>query len=301
MKWKQRLRRSARVLATLVIVVAACVLGWWVWQHYRYQPWTRDGRVEAKVVNIAPRVSGTVVKLAVHENQFVHKSDLLFKIDPRRYRHAKAQAKATLEKNLHAMRHAERQAERRKRLSNNAISKEKREQAIAKAAEAKAAYHAAQAKYKQAKLNLKWTTARAPANGYVTHLLLSNGDYVKQGQQAVTLVDSQTFHVTGYFQETKLARIHVGDEAKIELMTGWPALHGHVNSIGRGIAVSNNSSGERHLPKVNPVFQWVRLAQRIPVHIHIDKIPKQVHLSVGMTATITIKQHKKRESDKKSP
>lgn len=282
-------RKSAyQVAATLGVVAAACVLGWWMWQHYRYQPWTRDARIQANVVDIAPEVSGTVTKVAVQENQFVHKGDVLFRIDPRRYRNALDQARATVASDRQSMQLAESEAARRRRLNSNAISKEQLQQANTKAARARADYQAAQAQLAQARLNLQWTTVHAPADGYVTHLLLNQGDYAKTGQQAITLVDSHSYHVTAYFEETKLSRIQPGDPVTVHLMAGWQPLHGRVASISHGISVSNNSSGERNLANVNPTFEWVRLAQRVPVRIRLDHVPSDVHLSVGLTCTVTV-------------
>lgn len=287
------LRRSGRAGVTVALVAIACGLGWWMWQHYRYQPWTRDAQIEANVVNVAPNIAGTVAGVAVQENQLVHKGDVLFRIDPRQYQHALAEAKATMKSNHQAMRLAESKAERRRHLAKtNTISPEKLQQSMTMAEQARADYRKAQAQYEQAKLDVEWTTVHAPVNGYVTHLLLSTGDYINSGENAVTLIDSHSFHVTAYFQETKLPRIRIGDPVKIELMAGGTHLHGHVGSISRGIAASNNRSGERHLARVNTVFEWVRLARRIPVRIELDEVPDKVRLSVGMTATVAVQRKK---------
>lgn len=281
------LTQLGRFAATTLIVAAAALLGWWTWQHYRYAPWTRDARIQANVIDIAPEVSGTVVSLDVHENERVKKGHVLFRIDPRRFRHALTQARAQVQSDRARMHLAESEATRRRNLGKNAISREQLQQANTRAAEARANYHAAQARLKQAKLNLKWTTVSAPQDGYVTHLLLSKGDYAKQGQTAITLVDSHSYHVVAYFEETKLAKLRIGEPVSVKLMAGWPPMQGHISSISHGIAVSNNSSGERNLAQVSPTFEWVRLAQRIPVRIQLDHIPADVHLSVGMSCTVT--------------
>lgn len=287
MRNKLNLRLVGRVAVTLSAVAVATALAWRMWQHYRYSPWTRDARIQANVIDIAPEVSGTVISLNVHENERVKKGQVLFQIDPRHYRHALSRAKAQVQSDRESMRLAESEAARRRHLGRDAISREQLQQANTKASEARANYQAAQARLKEARLNLKRTTLTAPRDGYVTHLLLSQGDFAKRGQSAITLVDSHSFHVVAYFKETKLAKLRIGEPVTVKLMAGWPAMKGHITSISHGIAVNNNNSGERNLAQVSPTFQWVRLAQRVPVRIQLDHVPANVHLSVGMTCTVT--------------
>lgn len=289
-----------RVLATLIVVVLAGVLAWFAWQHYVYAPWTRDGRVQANVVNIAPEVSGTVVKVGVDDDSYVHRGDLLFKIDPTRFKHAIAADKAALESAQAQRRYAIRKARRLENLPQGGVSTQDVQQAESQAQKAKASVNQAKAKLAQAKQDLDWATVRSPVNGYVTHLLLDEGDYASEGQSVMTLVDAETFRVTAYFEETKLAAIEVGDAVDIELMAGDTHLKGHVASIGRGIAVSNNAPGERNLPNVDPTFQWVRLAQRVPVTIDFDRAPEKLPLSVGLTATVHVKQGDSTSDGKRS-
>lgn len=285
---KNILKTTARVAATLVVVAIAGVLGWFAWQHYVYAPWTRDARVQADVINIAPEVSGTVTDVAVADNSYVRKGQLLFKIQPIRFKHAVAEARASLAQARAQEHYAQRNARRLEKLPRGGVSTQNLQQAQSNAESARASVAQAKAKLAQAKQNLQWATVHSPVNGYVTHLLLDQGDYASQGSSAMTLVDAETFRVTAYFEETKLAKIAVGDPADITLMAGDTHLKGHVASIGRGIAVGNNAPGERNLPNVSPTFQWVRLAQRVPVTIAFDRPPQKLPLSVGLTATVHV-------------
>jgi len=277
-----------RVVATLVVVAIAAVLAWFAWQHYVYAPWTRDARVQADVINVAPEVSGTVTQVAVTDDSYVHAGDLLFKIQPVRFQHAEAEAKANLESARAQASYASRNARRLERLPPGGVSTQNLQQVQSQALMATASVNQAEAQLAQARQNLDWATVRSPVNGYVTHLLLDEGDYASEGSSVMTLVDAETFRVIAYFEETKLAGINVGDHANITLMAGNTHLNGHVASIGRGIAVTNNALGERNLPSVDPTFQWVRLAQRVPVTIDFDRRPETLPLSVGLTATVHV-------------
>lgn len=282
------LKNTLRVVATLVVVCLACVLGWFAWQHYVYAPWTRDARVQAAVINIAPEISGTVKEVAVTNNGYVHKGDLLFRINPVRFKNAVDEGKAALAKAKAQQKFARQNAKRLEKLPGGSVSMQERQKAQSEEHAANAAVAEARAQLVQARQNLKWATVRSPVEGYVTHLMLHEGDYTTQGQSAMVIVDAKTFCVIGYFEETKLGKIDVGDPVDIHLMAGDLTLKGHVASIGRGIAVDNNTSGERNLPDVNPTFQWVRLAQRIPVTIAFDKPPQTLPLSVGLSATVRV-------------
>jgi multidrug resistance efflux pump len=151
----------------------------------------------------------------------------------------------------------------------------------------------AQAALHQAKVNLDRTRIVSPVDGYVTNLLAQLGDYVNVGVNTISLVDANSFWVDGYFEETNLAPIHIGDPAQVKLMGYGPVLHGHVDSIAREINDPNAQPNAQGIANVNPIFTWVRLAQRIPVRIHIDEVPKGIELVAGMTATVQIDQPKK--------
>lgn len=287
-KLKNTFKRSGRVLATLVIVVIAGIAAWFAWQHYVYAPWTRDGRVQANVVNIAPNVSGTVQYVAVANNSYVHKGELLFQIDKTRFQLAIKEAKAKLAKAKAKAAYDRKHANRLANLPSGAISEQKLELARSQAKASEAAVQIAESHLAQAKQKLAWTSVESPVNGYVTYLLLTEGDYAQRGQKVLILVDASSFHVTAYFQETKLASIEVGDPATINLVSRDGEIEGHVKSISYGIAIANATSGERNLPKVNPQFRWVRLAQRVPVQIAFDHPEKVGRLAVGLTATVHV-------------
>ena len=281
------LRALFRVTLTLVFVAVALVLGASLWRTYMVAPWTRDGRVRAYVVDIAPEVSGTVVAVPVQDNQFVHKGDPLFIIDPSRFRLAIAEASARLSSAREDLRLRQSDASRRAGLAG-IVSAEERERFNSTASTSQAAVDAAQVQLDTAKLNLARATLYAPVNGIVTNLLLRVGDYVTTGQARVALIDSDSFWVYGYFEETKFGGIHIGDPARIKLMGYQALLGGHVESIARGINDQNGNPDRSGLQDVNPVFTWVRLAQRIPVRIHLDSIPPDIILAAGMTCSVAV-------------
>jgi multidrug resistance efflux pump len=275
-------------LVTGVAVIAACVVGWQLWMYYMESPWTRDGRVRADVVQVAPDVAGLVAEVAVHDNQTVRRGDLLFRIDPQRFVYALQEAEATLASRKTSMDQTERDAERALSLNALSISKAQQEQADAAAAVAKANYQQALASRDLARLNLARTQVTAPVNGIVTNVELRPGDYVNAGQAVMALVDSDSLYVAGYFEETKLPRIHIGDAVVVRLMGETEDVRGHVESIAAGIADRERSDNPSALPNVNPTFSWVRLAQRIPVRVAIDSVPPGVELTAGRTATVTV-------------
>lgn len=327
-----KLATVIRFLVTAAVVVVAALVGHALWKHYMYSPWTRDGRVRAEIVRIAPDVAGLVTDVRVIDNQTVKKGDLLFVVDKARYINALNQANA----NLHAAEAAARasganinaafasaqqsrsnyemyeaQSDRRQKLINNVISAEDKANALAAANAAKAGWQAAQASTKQAsasqeqalaavaqaevevasaQLNLDRTDVRAPVDGYVTNLDIRVGDYASAGAARLALIDSHSYWVYGYFEETKLPGLRIGDPVDIRLMSGGAKLQGHVESIARGITDADNPTGSDLLADVNPTFNWVRLAQRVPVRVRIDAdhLPQGTLLAAGMTATLVV-------------
>ncbi len=276
-----------RVGITLGVVVIAVLAGFWVWNHYLYAPWTRDGRVQADIITIAPDVSGWVTGLAVTNNQAVKKGDTLFTIDDTRYEAALREAEAQVAQKRSAWELAKHQYRRREQLTGRrAISEEDLESYRIRADAARASYQLAQAELTSAKIDLKRTMVVAPDDGTVSNLHLRQGNYVSRGAAVLSLIKRDSFYVTGYFEETKLRQVHVGQEARLKLMSGGPPLTGKVVSIARGIANTNTSSDSQMLPQVQQAFNWVRLAQRIPVDIALDPIPDGVRLSAGMTVSI---------------
>lgn len=321
-----------RFLITGLIVLAAAWLGHALWHHYMYSPWTRDGRIRADVVKLAPDVSGLVTQVAVRDNQLVHKGQLLFVIDQDRYRYALAQAQADLAAakanakaagaNINAalasveQRQAEyqmyqQQAQRRIEVGD-VISREARDNAVATANSAQATLRQAQASGHQAsasrdqavaavqqaqaavdtaQLNLQRTEVRAPVDGYVTNFDLRLGDYATTGTPVMALIDIHSYYIYGYFEETKLPYLHVGDPVEIRLLSGGARLQGSITGVARGITDSDNPTGADLLADVSPTFNWVRLAQRVPVRVEIDsrQLPPGVMLAAGMTATLVVK------------
>jgi multidrug resistance efflux pump len=337
--------RVLPVLLTAIAVVVAVVLGWAMWGVYMGAPWTRDATVRAYVVTMAPEVAGRIVELPVHDNQFVHRNDLLMVIDPTNYQLAVSQAGASLQaaqanvQNVDAQMDvqqaqigagqaqfdqaqaalvfAQQQSGRYKTLAQNGSSSlQNAEQFTSQLNEQEAAVKTALAnltlaqrqvgslkaqrmsaegglaqarvQLEQAQVNLERTRILSPVEGYVTNLLAHLGDYASAGVNTISVVDASSFWIDGYFDETNLAPIRVGDPAKIKLM-GYPQIvHGHVDSIARAINVANAQPDNQGVATVNPIFTWVRLAQRIPVAIQIDDVPAGVELAAGMTATVQI-------------
>ncbi|MCA6110887.1 efflux RND transporter periplasmic adaptor subunit [Bradyrhizobium cenepequi] len=279
----------SRKLATLAIFLVAVLVSLMVWNQYVIAPWTRDGRVRVQVASVAPRVSGQITQLRVADNQFVHEGDVLYQIEPFDFDVALRLSKALLEQREADSYVKELQSERRKRLSELSTSREQQQVFEGSARQAKAAVDAAREQVAQADINLKRTEVRSPVNGYVTNLLLRVGDYAHEGVSNISIVDTDSFWVDGYFEETKLAQVCIGDRAEVKLMGYSTPIIGHVTTITRGVSVSNAAAGAQGLPNVDPVYTWVRLAQRVPVRIAIDRVPPGMPLVSGMTGTVTLR------------
>jgi RND family efflux transporter MFP subunit len=280
------------VLATLVAVALAALLGWGAWQYYMGAPWTRDGAVRAYVVKIAPQVAGEIVSLPIVDNQFVRKGDLLMLIDPRNYSIAVRQAQASVEQAQAVADNARAEMVRREKLNDIAVTMEERQTYISQATSAEAAYQTALANLEQARINFKRTQVRSPVNGYVTNLSAQLGNYADVGSLQLSVVNSDSYWVDAYFEETSLSRIHEGDAATVKLMGYTPLLRGRVQGLSRGVDVPNATPDASGLASVNPIFTFVRLAQRVPVRIHIDEVPDDIKLVAGMTATVQIESVK---------
>ena len=279
---------AGRPVLTLVIVALALVAGRGLWAYYQEAPWTRDGRVRADVVTIAPDVSGLVTQVFVRDNQTVKRGDELFRIDPDRFELALAQADAAMASRKATMDEAQREANRYQRLNQLSVSEEAQQQRETNAESAQAAYREAVADRAVADLNLRRTVVISPVDGTVTNVALEPGDYVTTGKGVMALVDSATIRIEGYFEETKLPKIHVGDHAVMRLMGESRALTGHVESIATGIADRERTDSPDLLANINPTFNWVRLAQRVPVRVKPDSVPAGMELVIGRTATVTI-------------
>ncbi|MFB0488685.1 multidrug resistance efflux pump [Methylobacterium sp. OAE515] len=278
------------LFAASAAVVGSGLLAWLAWTYYFDSPWTRDGSVRVYTAQVAAEVSGRVTDVLVSDNQAVRKGDVLFRIDDRDYRIAVLRAQAALERAAAELRNSQAKAARRNQLDDLAVSIEVRQTYQSVADAAQAAYQGATADLDNAKLNLERVEVRSPVNGYVTNLLLQAGTYATIGQAAMTLINADSYWVAGYFEETQLRQIAVGDPVSITLMGYSDApIEGEVESLARGIMDPNATPGVAGLPSVNPVFTWVRLAQRIPVRIRIKQLPPDQHLAAGMTATVRVR------------
>jgi multidrug resistance efflux pump len=276
-----------RVLVTLAVVALAVVAGRMLWTHYQVEPWTRDGRVRADVVEVAPDISGLVTSVAVTHDQAVRRGQPLFVVDRERYALALRQAQATVAAQQATLAQARRETARNRGLGD-LVAAEVTEQSQARVDQGAAALAQAIAARDVAALNLQRTLVTAPTDGVLSDLSLQAGDYVTAGRPVLGLIDSQSIRVEGYFEETKLRGVRVGQPVTVKIMGEPGILHGHVQSIAAGIEDRDRTSGSNLLPNVNPTFSWVRLAQRIPVRVRLDEAPKDLALISGRTATVAI-------------
>jgi RND family efflux transporter MFP subunit len=297
----------------LIVLLAVLVLSF-KYRHYVQNPWTRDGQVCADVVQITPRVSGPIVNLPIRDNQFVKTGTLLFEIDPRTFQASLDQVSASVQQAESVIKEIDSEIEKNKAEferqqellpqratsqksveraeANYEVSLEKRKGALASLAQARASL-------RQAELDLEFTQITAPVDGYVTNLNLRVGSNAVANQPALALVDINSYWVYGFFKETLIAKIRNGDKAIVTLMA-YPdsPIEGHVDSLGWGIAQQDGSTGFELLPNVSPTFEWIRLAERVPVRVHLDKIPNEIQLRVGTTASVQVKTGTA-DSDKK--
>lgn len=281
------MKKFFSLLATLLVLGLAIFIGRQLWVHYMQTPWTRDGRVRADIINVAADVSGYVTAVPVRDNQRVRKGDVLMQIDPAHYRLAVKQAQALVASRKAAWEMRKVNASRRADLDELVISKESREDASNVAASALADYQQAEARLEAAQLNLDRTRVLANVDGYVTNLNVHVGDYARVGEAKLAVVDEHSFWVYGFFEETKLPHVHVGDPAQLQMMSG-ETLTGHVESISRGIYDRDNPQSRELIADVNPTFNWVRLAQRVPVRIQLDPVPDGMLLAAGTTCTVIV-------------
>lgn len=281
---------AVRVAVTLAVVGAAAFCGWQFWNYYLLSPWTRDARVLADVLRVAPDVSGLISTIHVRDNQTVEKGDLLFEIDPERFEAALNLARADVTMKTAAMTLAQENARRFQTLQREdspGFSIEAGESMQTRAAEAEAALRVAQAELTIAEINMRRSRVHAAVSGYVTNLTAVAGDYATAGEGVLAIVDSSSFYVYGYFMETKVPQIREGAPAKVELMAGRVVLDGVVEGMARAIANPDDATGL--LARVDPQFSWIRLAQRLPVRVKLEALPPGVRLSSGMSATVVIK------------
>ncbi|MFR0675999.1 efflux RND transporter periplasmic adaptor subunit [Enterobacterales bacterium AW_CKDN230030176-1A_HGKHYDSX7] len=290
---KKPLLTLGRVVLTLLVVAFAAVLVWQMVVYYLFAPWTRDGHIRADVIQIAPDVSGLIQKVEVRDNQMIKRGDVLFTIDQDRFGLALRQARATLAERQETLAQAARET-RRNRTLGNLVAAEQLEESQSREARARSAVNAAQVAVDTAQLNLDRSVIRSPVDGYLNDRAPRAHEFVTAGRAVLSVVDSASYHVDGYFEETKLGAIHVGDAVDIRVMGDDTRLRGHVQSMAAGIEDRDRSSGSNLLPNVNPAFSWVRLAQRIPVRIAFDDVPADFRMIAGRTATVSIIEERAR-------
>lgn len=282
-----------KILLNIALFGSAIYFGYQKYEEYFTNPWTRDGQVRAQVIQISPRVSGTVVHIAVHDNQFVHKGDLLFVIDPSTFQSKVNQSSADLERAYIHQKGNKIELDRVQEIAgidDGAVSKKELIRREINYLDSKAQIDATKEKLELAKLDLSFTKIYAPVDGYVSNINFQIGTQAVANQPILALVDINSFWIFGYFREDQLSQIAIGNPARVTLMA-YPdvALYGNVESIGWGIAPSDGNPGAYMLPSVKPVFQWIRLAQRIPVRIKLDEnSTKDIHLRFGLSASVMV-------------
>lgn len=280
--------KSLKYFSTLLVLAVALAAGWWLWNFYMQAPWTRDGKVRAEQVSITPQVSGSITELNIKDNQLVKAGDILFRIDETPYKIAVLNAQAQLARAQTDLSKANNEANRRHHLSKNYISAEDLDTANINVKAMQASVNAAEAALEQAQWQLSQTQVKAPVDGWITNLSTRTGNYASAGQPLFALVDSHSFYVVGYFEETKLRHIREGATAQIVLYSGNITLQGHVSSIGRAIYDQSVETDSGLVADIKPNVPWVRLAQRVPVRIQFDSMPEDVTLVSGTTCTVSI-------------
>ena len=285
-----------RIAVTLLVVAAAGYGAWWLWIRYNRDPWTRDGRLRADVVLVSPDINGLVTAVSVRDGQKVRIGDTLFVIDRPRYELALAQANAAIAADEAQLAQARREARRNRSLSN-LVTTEQTEETDARVLGFEAQLDGAKVARDTAHLNLERTIIRATVNGIVTNLELQPGDYATIGRQVMAVVNTDSIYADGYFEETKLPAIQLGDKAVVHLMGVDADLHGTVESVAAGIEDRERGASGNALANINPTFSWVRLAQRIPVRVRLEDVPPDVRLIAGRTATVSILVPKDRKRE----
>ncbi|RDJ99330.1 efflux RND transporter periplasmic adaptor subunit [Paraburkholderia lacunae] len=277
-----------QILLTLIVVVIAALVLWKLVGYYMFAPWTRDGHVRADVIQVAPDISGLISSVEVTDNQQVKQGQVLFVIDQARYTLALRQAQATAQQRRATLDQARREDARNRKLGN-LVAAEAAEESRSRVEQAEAALADANVAIDTARLNLQRTTIVSPVDGYLNDRAPRTGEFVAAGRPVLSVVDMHSFRVDGYFEETKLRGIDIGQQVDIQVMGEPNVLRGHVQSIVAAIEDRDRTQGSNLLPNVNPAFSWVRLAQRIPVRVALDDIPADFRMIAGRTATVSVR------------
>jgi len=290
---KKILTTLSKLILTLGIFAAAGWLGWQKWREYFENPWTRDGQVRSQVVLVTPQVTGRVITIYVRDNQAVRKGDLLFEIDPSVYELKVRQAEARLrrtEENAKALKIEYERVQKIYAQDPGAVSQKDLNRNRASYYKALADIDGAKESLNKARLDLERTKVKAEVDGWVSNINFQVGSQAVANQPLLALVSRDSFWVFGFFREDDVDGIKTGDEARVTLMA-YPdrPLKGRVESIAWGITPPDGNPGPNLLPQVKPVFQWIRLAQRVPVRIALETpLPGEVKLRVGMTASVMV-------------
>ncbi|MEM5325851.1 HlyD family secretion protein [Paraburkholderia sp. JHI2823] len=291
---------AGKILLTLIVVVVAALVLWRIVNYYMFSPWTRDGRVRADVIQVAPDVGGLITRVDVVDNQQVKQGQVLFVIDQARYALALRLAEATLAQRKATLAQAKREYARNVGLGN-LVAAETLEESRTRVDQGEAAAADAQVQVDTARLNLQRTTIVSPVDGYLNDRAPRMGEYVTAGRAVVAVVDMHSFRVDGYFEETRLHGIEIGQPVQITVMGESRPLRGHVQSIVAAIEDRDRQAAPNLLPNVNPAFSWVRLAQRIPVRVALDEVPDDFRMIAGRTATVAVREEALRDRQASRP
>jgi RND family efflux transporter MFP subunit len=287
-----RIKKSILGLINLALIVLVAWYAYQFFQEYFSNPWTRDGQVRGNVIQIAPRVTGMVTNISVIDNAYVRRGDTLFELDREPFEIAIAQADANLQRAQISSRASKIEYDRLLEIFEKdagAVSQKELNRREANYLQSLSQIEVASESLRSAKLNLGYTRVVAPVNGYVSNVDFQIGTQAVANTPILALVESDSFWVFGYFRESQIGRLNIGDRARVTLMA-YPdrPLEGTVESLGWGIAPADGNTGVKLLPSIKPVFQWIRLAQRIPVRIKLENIPEGVELRFGLTASVMV-------------
>ncbi|ALB72168.1 p-hydroxybenzoic acid efflux pump subunit AaeA [Cronobacter muytjensii] len=291
--------KITRTAITVVLVVLAFIAIFRAWSFYTESPWTRDARFSADVVAIAPDVAGLITSVDVHDNQLVKKDQVLFTIDQPRYQKALEEAEADVAYYQALANEKRREAGRRNKLGIQAMSREEIDQANNVLQTVLHQLAKAEATRDLAKLDLQRTVIRAPADGWVTNLNVYAGEFITRGSTAVALVKQNSFYVQAYMEETKLEGVRPGFRVEITPLGSNNVLHGTVDSVSAGVTNASSTRDDKGMATVDSNLEWVRLAQRVPVRIRLDKQPGNLYPS-GTTATVVVTGERDRDRSHES-
>ncbi|ELY6246562.1 p-hydroxybenzoic acid efflux pump subunit AaeA [Cronobacter universalis] len=291
--------KITRTAITVVLVVLAFIAIFRAWSFYTESPWTRDARFSADVVAIAPDVAGLITSVEVHDNQLVKKDQVLFTIDQPRYQKALEEAEADVAYYQALANEKRREAGRRNKLGVQAMSREEIDQANNVLQTVLHQLAKAEATRDLAKLDLQRTVIRAPADGWVTNLNVYTGEFITRGSTAVALVKQNSFYVQAYMEETKLEGVRPGFRVEITPLGSNNVLHGTVDSVSAGVTNASSTRDDKGMATVDSNLEWVRLAQRVPVRIRLDKQPGNLY-PAGTTATVVVTGERDRDRSHES-